>query len=168
LEYLFYGVDPAAPHEIFHNIEEGFRSPAENISLTNPECSVLCNSLELADLARIKSFTAQRAKGSAEVGLDIPTGRLLVCKTYIGGSTPDKTRMLYYPDMTISEIWDCDPIAFESYGNHLHRTRSDDDKQKLWFITDNTLIQPEYLVEFEYTGASIPVMSGLIEEQLHL
>lgn len=26
LEYLFYGIDPKAPFEIFHVIEEGFRT----------------------------------------------------------------------------------------------------------------------------------------------
>ena len=30
LEYLFYGIDPNAPNEIYHVIEEGFRSQEEN------------------------------------------------------------------------------------------------------------------------------------------
>lgn len=30
LEYLFYGIDPKCPNEIYHVIEEGFRSPIEN------------------------------------------------------------------------------------------------------------------------------------------
>jgi hypothetical protein len=129
----------------------------------------VCNSLELADLARIKSFFNGSRQSGENVGLDIPSGRILVCKTFIGGNSFDKTRTLYYPDMTIGEIWDCDPIAFETdSGGALYRTRSDDDKQRVWFIRDNTLIQPEYLVEFEYTGQSIPQMAGLLEEELRL
>ena len=31
LEYLFYGVDPLNPNEIYHIIEEGFRTYEENI-----------------------------------------------------------------------------------------------------------------------------------------
>lgn len=30
LEYLFYGIDPLCPNEIYHIIEEGFRSSQEN------------------------------------------------------------------------------------------------------------------------------------------
>jgi hypothetical protein len=31
VEYLFYGIDPKAPQEIFRFIEEGYRNPQVNI-----------------------------------------------------------------------------------------------------------------------------------------
>ena len=165
LEYLFYGVDPAAPHEIFHNMEEGFRTPNENASLGLPPCSIVVNTLELADLGRIKSLNSRLKE--ADIGLDIPSGLVLVCKTYIGSNVSDPTRSLYYPDMSIGEIWDEDPVNFET-GNAFYRTKSDDDKQRVWFLTDSTLILPEYLVEFEYTNEDPAEELDVIQQELEV
>ena len=30
------------------------------------------------------------------------------------------------------------------------RTKENDQKQRMWFVLDNALVLPEYLVEFEY------------------
>lgn len=36
----------------------------------------------------------------------------------------------------------------------MFRTFNSDQKHKLWFILDNNLVLPEYMVEFEYQSAS--------------
>ena len=56
LEYLFYGVDPTAPQEIYHIIEEGFRQAPENKSNGAGGYSALVNSILGADLARLNYF----------------------------------------------------------------------------------------------------------------
>ena len=32
----------------------------------------------------------------------------------------------------------------------VYRTKENDQRQRMWFVLDNALILPEYLVEFEY------------------
>jgi hypothetical protein len=32
----------------------------------------------------------------------------------------------------------------------VYRTKENDQKQRMWFVLDNALVLPEYLVEFEY------------------
>jgi hypothetical protein len=56
LEYLFYGTDPNSPQEIYHIIEEGFRSYRDNIKLGLSGYSPLVNSIMGADSSRIHSF----------------------------------------------------------------------------------------------------------------
>ncbi len=43
LEYLFYGVDPLAPREIFHVMEEGFRSYNVNIKIWRKGMQIIRN-----------------------------------------------------------------------------------------------------------------------------
>jgi len=37
-----------------------------------------------------------------------------------------------------------------SLDSSIFRTFNNDSKHKLWFILDNNLVLPEYMVEFEY------------------
>lgn len=36
------------------------------------------------------------------------------------------------------------------------RTKENDQKQRMWFVLDNALVLPEYLVEFEYITSLTP------------
>ena len=56
LEYLFYGVNPAAPKEIHRAMEEGFRSYGEYLDAGLPGCISLVNSVASAEIARINAF----------------------------------------------------------------------------------------------------------------
>lgn len=56
LEYLFYGVDPAMPNEIYRAMEEGFRSQNEYYETQLPNCIPLVNSVASAEIARINSY----------------------------------------------------------------------------------------------------------------
>jgi hypothetical protein len=55
LEYLFYGVDPNFPDEIFNVVEEGFRSFSENKELGLSGYTPLVNSILGADSARVNA-----------------------------------------------------------------------------------------------------------------
>ena len=37
-----------------------------------------------------------------------------------------------------------------SHVSSIFRSKENDSKQKLWFVFDNALVLPEYLVEFDY------------------
>jgi len=37
-----------------------------------------------------------------------------------------------------------------SHVSSIYRTKETDQKQRLWFVFDNALVLPEYLVEFDY------------------
>ncbi len=56
LEYLFYGVDPVDPQEIFRAMEQGFRSPDQYKMTPLPNFVSLVNSVAASDLARINNF----------------------------------------------------------------------------------------------------------------
>ena len=53
IEYLFYGVDPKAPNEVFRAMEEGFRGPNEYIRMGLPQHVALVNSIISAESPRI-------------------------------------------------------------------------------------------------------------------
>lgn len=56
IEYLFYGVDPKIPNEIYRAMEEGFRSPQEYSMLGMLPQITLVNSIISADSPRISSY----------------------------------------------------------------------------------------------------------------
>jgi hypothetical protein len=37
----------------------------------------------------------------------------------------------------------------------IFRTKENDQKQRLWFVFDNALVLPEYLVEFDYISNKV-------------
>lgn len=66
LEYLFYGVNPSAPKEIYRAMEEGFRSVQEYQEAGLPHCVALVNGVASAEIARINSFL-RAEDGSAHI-----------------------------------------------------------------------------------------------------
>ena len=95
LEYLFYGVDPKSPQEIFRIMEEGYRNPQECQNLGLCPYPPLVNSILAGDLPRINSFLKnnkirdkfkQSKYLSQNIGDNlniIPAGYLLICKVFI-------------------------------------------------------------------------------------
>ena len=59
IEYLFYGVDPKIPNEIYRAMEEGFRQPIEYSTIGVPQEVSLVNSVVAAESPRIYSFVKQ-------------------------------------------------------------------------------------------------------------
>lgn len=67
-------------------------------------------------------------------------------------SVPDNKYSFFEPEKSYSEMYQHEPVdakhANEDYT--VFRIKQTDSKHKLWFILDNNLVLPEYLVEFEY------------------
>ena len=93
-EYLFQGIDPKAPQELFRIMEEGFRSPSDNEQQGSPSANILTNSIGLADLMRIKS---SRSASNRSASFELPSGLILICKVYLGEETVDGQHPEYQP-----------------------------------------------------------------------
>lgn len=59
IEYLFYGVDPKIPNEIYRAMEEGFRQPIEYSRMGVSQDVSLVNSVVAAESPRIYSFVKE-------------------------------------------------------------------------------------------------------------
>lgn len=97
LEYLFYGLDSSAPNELSRIMEEGFRTPEEYKDMNLPGCITLANSVQTAELARLRELGDQSEK------IFQLSGQLLICKVYIGDSAEDIRMPIYKSRMTVSE-----------------------------------------------------------------
>jgi hypothetical protein len=58
----------------------------------------------------------------------------------------------FNPSHSPSEIWRYASVDTKMYNqvSSIFRTKETDQKQRLWFVFDNALVLPEYLVEFDY------------------
>ena len=84
--------------------------------------------------------------------VQIPSGQLLVCKVFLSKCVSDVNCPHFNPSHSPSEIWKYAQVDTKMY-NHVSsvfRTKENDPKQRLWFVFDNALVLPEYLVEFDY------------------
>ncbi|CAG9310144.1 unnamed protein product [Blepharisma stoltei] len=163
LEYLFYGIDTNLPSEIHRVMEEGFRTPDEYRDINLPGCIPLVNSVQTAELSRLRSCDIETDR------IFQSSGQLLICKVFIGDGVEESKVSTYRSKMTVAEAWHQLPVRPEGKCWAVHRTREDDPKIKLWFIFDNTLVLPEYLVEFEYVGGNLSlkeIPEGLETEEL--
>ncbi|KAL4442869.1 hypothetical protein ABPG74_010758 [Tetrahymena malaccensis] len=163
LEYLFYGVDPNTPQEIYHVLEEGFRPYNECKQLGLCGYTPLVNSILGADSARLmsflkikrnhekfkKAFIKRRFQDSLTI---YPPGMLLICKVLMIKSVSDNKTPFFDPDVAPSDIFKSAPIDSKLFSeeNTIYRVKENDPKHKLWFVIDNNLVLPEYLVEFNY------------------
>lgn len=159
LEYLFYAGD--VKEDLSKVIEEGFRTPEEYAELGLPACIPLVNSVLTAEIARMRSIDSNINK------IFLPSGHLLICKVFMGENA-NKT-VTYTGDLSVPEIWAKFPFKPVDGKWAEMRQKDDDSKQRVWFICDNSLVLPEYLVEFEYADFEVndvnftEVESGEIE-----
>ena len=145
LEYLFYAGD--ANEDLSKVIEEGFRSPEEYSELGLPGCIPLVNSVLTAEIVRLKTIDSNINK------IFLPSGHLLICKVFSG--EPNEKIVTYAGNLSVAEIWEKFPFKPSDGKWAEMRQKDDDSKQKVWFICDNSLVLPEYLVEFEYADFEI-------------
>ena len=84
--------------------------------------------------------------------VQIPSGQLLVCKVFLSKCIPDSNFPYFNPSHSPSEIWRYAPVDSKMLHGvqSVFRTKENDQKQRMWFVLDNALVLPEYLVEFEY------------------
>lgn len=164
VEYLFYGVDPKAPQEIFRIIEEGYRGAQECQNVGICPYTPLVNSILAADLPRIRSVlnnnkTKEKYKQSPYLSSKvlgdlklIPSGHFLICKVLILKGKYDSINPNFDLNLSPTENFYQKPLDPKSYTNEtsIFRLKEGDNKHKLWFVLDGALVQPEFLVEFDY------------------
>ena len=122
------------------------------------------NSILAADLPRIKSVlgsskTKEKYKQSAYLSSKItgdikliPSGHFLICKVLILKGKYDSLNPNFDLSLSPTENYYKSPLDPKIYTNEtsIFRLKEGDNKHKLWFVLDGALVQPEFLVEFDY------------------
>lgn len=162
-EYLFYGRDPQCPDEFWSILEHGYSSSSECKAKEICPHMPLVNSVVAADKARLLNFLSKKKKsdrsavfGEALQKLNdrLPPGHLLVCKVIIVRPQQDPRFPTFDINTSFTETCKQCPIdesilaAPEVAASF--RESGTEGKHKVWFIHDNTLILPEYLICFDY------------------
>ena len=107
-------------------------------------------------MQRRQSFR-QEQNSAVENGLvQIPSGHILVCKVYLSKCVQDTKYPHFDYHSSPSQIWDNFPVekSQQNMVQSVYRVKEGEPKQRLWFVFDNALVLPEYMVEFEYTQSS--------------
>jgi hypothetical protein len=144
-----------------HVIEEGFRSPDEAKKLGICPFVPLVNSILGADLPRISNYVDYQ-KVNSKMSKDfiksrkldkmllLPSGSILICKVLMVKEEIDSTNPYFDPSVPPSELYRKGKIDFPEGHYAVKRTVDAESKHKLWFVMDNNLVIPEYLVEYDY------------------
>lgn len=106
LEYLFYGINPDSPKELYRAIEEGFKSVSEYEEMGMPSYITLVNSIASAELPRIHSLD-KTLNGRVE---NITSGKIVVCKIFLQKSTHDTMNPHFNPCLSATETWRTQPL----------------------------------------------------------
>ena len=176
LEYLFYGQDPRLPGEIMRVAEEGFRSSEYYGQLGLDAAVSLSNSMSIADIPRIgdslrRNGYSMNPDGTPRnrIGLEIPSGQLLITKVFLARCSAEKAAKSGSEDPGMEDAGPTPLVDRNQYPKHdsVFRVKATDAKQRTWFVFDHHLVLPEYLVEFEYamkhTVAPDPPLSFMTE-----
>ena len=158
IDYLFYGGD-----NLEEIVVEGFKTPKEYAKDGLPGCIPLSYSLETADIERLRRLYEEYDDVHE---IYWPKGQVLLCKVYFGKGKGDLRVPYYQSDMTPKEIWELCSFNPPNICWAVYRTHECDSKQRVWFIFDNALVLPEYLIEFEYSSDAFPVGNHLLDPSL--
>eukprot|EP00873_Tetraselmis_striata_P036490 jgi/Tetstr1/456754/TSEL_043451.t1 len=171
LEYLFLRGEPssltcpvlagaALPGELLTAARTAFGTPRSTRAMGLDGAVTLSNSISIADSARLASAldgSARRAPGSRSA----LHGQVLVAKVFLGkcqqeSALPASTRAKAPPPISKADFPDC---------NSVFRVKQTDQKQRLWYVFEHTLVLPEYLVEYEYEAtATCALARGAIQQ----
>ncbi|GAX73782.1 hypothetical protein CEUSTIGMA_g1233.t1 [Chlamydomonas eustigma] len=182
LEYLFVGEHPALPGEFEKAVEFGFRSATDLAALGLDAAVLLSNNVGMADHLRIQAaleLSAAEAAGPSHVGsagtlpwlMDPASGRLMVAKVYLGRTVAETTHVgskltqQLYRDghhLNVGATLEGPRITKSGLSNidAIYRTRTGDTKQRLWYILDETVVLPEYIIDFQYKLDSSSKLHG--------
>ena len=125
LEYLFYGVDPAVPSEMFHIVEEGFRTYSEAVDLGMCGYPALVNSILASDCPRLQNLMKDSLKNKENVAflnaskfdhklMVIPSGLIVICKVLMLKSAGDEKYPNFDLEKTPHEIYKAHPLTENS------------------------------------------------------
>ncbi|XP_056023048.1 leucine-rich repeat-containing protein 9-like isoform X3 [Ostrea edulis] len=155
LEYLFWIWDPNLPggiHETTRVVEEGFMDSMSYKALGRDGSIPLSNSLSLADRHRVNSLMKESKEKEHKDACPFRYGHLVISKVFLGKSVKaiDDRPIIKsnYPkiDAVFKPRKMCIP---PSGGDSLHSCECSA-RQCEWYLFDNELILPEYIVEYEY------------------
>lgn len=75
-----------------------------------------------------------------------------MCKIFLQKCLHDIHCPYFNPILSAAEIWKAAPVDVKIHQSvqSIYRTKEGDAKQRMWFVLDNALALPEYLVEFDY------------------
>ena len=161
IEYLFYGEHVGGLEgEMSHVIEDGFRPSAEYASMGLDGAVRLTNSLSVSCHDEVKEILEQQ---SSRGGLsERPSSQLIISRVYLGkctqytkdksmlakasaASSPSKTAT----DTSQSQQCLINRNTMPGY-DALFKVKQNNPKQRMWYVFDNALVLPEYVVEFEF------------------
>ena len=163
LEYVMIGECPELPGELHNCMEHGFRSPIEH-TLERAGLLTLCDSLSLADLPRLLAVKPTSCSGTsgdlqvtcgscvsgvsftygdrfADIWSDISQSEVLIAKVYLGR----QIRLSGVRQNLLNSL----PGAYPGYDS-VYWCQSKRNNNRAWYIFDQSLILPEFLVKFEY------------------
>ncbi|UPR04217.1 leucine-rich repeat domain-contataining protein [Chloropicon primus] len=156
IEYLFYGEhDGGVEGEMSHVIEDGFRPSAEYASMGLDGAVKLSNSVSVSCYDEVKDVLQVRSP----MGLsERPTCQLIISRVYLGKCTQytkDKSMLAQAQSPTKQPAGngiDANKISRHTMPGFdaLFKVKSNNPKQRSWFVFDSTLVLPEYVVEFEF------------------
>ncbi|KAK3093172.1 hypothetical protein FSP39_012192 [Pinctada imbricata] len=154
LEYLFWMWDPNLPggeHEACRVLEDGFMDAESYKGLGKEGAVPLSNSLSLADRHRIQHLNRQIR--NKEMGDTCPFryGQLIISKVFLGKSVKavDERPVSGSAYPKIDAVFKPRKMVVPPNGDGLHSCECST-RQCEWYIFDNELVLPEYIVEFEY------------------
>jgi hypothetical protein len=167
-EYLFISLDPRHKEQFYQLVEEGYCSTTQTLGQGKLPYEGLHNTLLGSDLFRLnyyrEQFKASEQTHHSTLKLEnkVPTGYLLLCKVVLMNTQPDPKFPTFDMNKCTSQIFKESPVSLPTQVDSevLVTYRESNFKagkldHKLYFIHDNNLILPEYLVEFEYEYSGI-------------
>lgn len=167
-EYLFISLDPRHKDQFYQLVEEGYCSTTQTLGKGQLPYEGLHNTLLGADLFRLnyyrEQFKSQDQLHHSTLKLEnkVPTGFLLLCKVVLMNLQPDAKFPTFDMNKSTAQVFKESPIQPAGPGSSEVLVTYRDSSLKagklehrLYFIHDNNLILPEYLVEFEYEYAAI-------------
>ncbi|XP_077393916.1 leucine-rich repeat-containing protein 9 isoform X3 [Festucalex cinctus] len=155
LEHLFYiGESEQTRKDVLTILEEGFKSAKEYKALKKEAAVPLTNSLIVSEQPRFEYLLRRAEQEGTNIRKDpIPfrSGRVIVSKVFLGNSVPvregEPVQRRTYP--RASSVY---RSVHTKHRDGLHTTIP---KGRQWFVFDNDLVLPEYMICFEYlTGGS--------------
>ncbi|XP_063435746.1 leucine-rich repeat-containing protein 9-like [Mytilus trossulus] len=152
LEYLFWMQDPQlsnGANEQGHLLEEGFLEAQTYSDLGRDGAVSLSNSLSLADRHRIEHLTKNGKNSDYSDSCPFRYGQLVISKVYLGKSVKalDDRQISKSSYPKIDAVFKPRKMCISIEGDTLCECSA---RQCEWYLFDNRLVLPEYVVEFEY------------------
>ncbi|XP_076099461.1 leucine-rich repeat-containing protein 9-like isoform X2 [Mytilus galloprovincialis] len=152
LEYLFWMQDPQlsnGANEPGHLLEEGFLEAQTYSDLGRDGAVSLSNSLSLADRHRIEHLTKNGKNSDYSDSCPFRYGQLVISKVYLGKSVKalDDRQISKSSYPKIDAVFKPRKMCISNEGDTLCECSA---RQCEWYLFDNRLVLPEYVVEFEY------------------